>query len=444
MATRTKTELKVFLDSATDSYDKYGNLTDKSGTVFFDRNRRAVYAEGVLITSDVVDVKMTGSKLMVKKVGETTYTELADLAIPNVFVKFTENQGLTIAEQKFARANIGVKDAVDNLESADTIAPLSANQGKVLKGLIDTKVTAETGKGLSTNDYTDEDKNKLGTIARGAQVNKISSFKANTTEVGGSANGVTVSLSGNLVDSTSAASGKVGFNLSMWHDSTNNKIHFFNLPKEQANSSNVDKALFSIDTTDFVKDGILSNAEYNDQTHILTLTFNSDAGKAPIPIDLSDLANVYKASNGITLDGDTFKLSLGDGVTVEGGSLTLSLGNGLSFDTSGKLKVDFESNGVTSINGMGGGAYIINAEGVTVGTGNALHPIFVDNNSSAKKLTIEANPAEMLALFFHENKKNENATSGIRAKGVLIEEAADGNPYSMLMDFTPKVWKFEN
>lgn len=443
MATgRSNTELKVFLNG--DYESQYSQLSDtyKEGSVFFDKTRRAVYAEGVLITSDVVDVKVEGSKLMVKKVGESTYKELADLAIPNVFVKFTENQGLTPAEQRFARANIGVKDAVDNLTSTDTTAPLSAAQGKELKRQIDEKVTAETGKGLSTNDYTDEDKDKLGTIARGAQVNKISSFKANNTEVGGTGNGVTVSLSGNLVDSTSASSGKVDFNLSMWHDSTNKKIHFFNLPKEQATATNVDKALFSIDTTDFVKDSFVESVTFNSVTNDLVITFVlADGSKDVVNVELDTLMNVYKAGNGIVLDGDTFKLSLGDGVKVEGGSLTLSLGNGLSFDTSGKLKVDFESNGVTSINSMGGGSYTIMSEGKKVGTNaNELKPIEVITDSAAKKIKINAKPAHMLAQFFHEN--NADATSGIRAKGVKITEDANGNPYSMLMDFTPKVWSF--
>lgn len=443
MATgRSNTELKVFLNG--DYESQYSQLSDtyKEGSVFFDKTRRAVYAEGVLITSDVVDVKVEGSKLMVKKVGESTYKELADLAIPNVFVKFTKNQGLTLAEQKFARANIGVKDAVNNLTSTDTIAPLSAAQGKELKRQIDEKVTAETGKGLSTNDYTDEDKDKLGTIARGAQVNKISSFKANNTEVGGTGNGVTVSLSGNLVDSTSASSGKVDFNLSMWHDSTNKKIHFFNLPKEQATATNVDKALFSIDTSEFVKDSFVESVTFNSVTNDLVITFVlADGSKDVVNVELDTLMNVYKAENGIVLDGDTFKLALGDGVKVEDGSLTLSLGNGLAFDDSGNLKVDFASNSVTSINSMGGGSYTIMSEGKKVGTNaNELKPIEVITDSAAKKIKINAKPAHMLAQFFHEN--NADATSGIRAKGVKITEDADGNPYSMLMDFTPKVWSF--
>lgn len=414
MAGRSNIELKVFLEGALAQYNALTD-TEKAGSVFFDKEKHAVYANGeCIIQSNIKDVTYNS--------GTTELTITPFTGTPIII-------------------NLGIQDELDllkdNLEDwvADNFASTT-----ILSTELDKKVDKVSGKGLSTNDYTTTEKNKLDGIEPGAQTNR--DVLAVDALVGGSNNNEPIVLAGNLVDKSKASSGEVDFNLSMWHDSTKNKIHFFNLPKEQANSSNVDKALFSIDTTDFVKDGILSNAEYNEETHILTLTFNSDAGKAPIPIDLSDLVNVYNASNGIVLDGATFKLALGDGVKVEGGSLTLSLGNGLSFDTSGKLKVDFESNGVTSINGMGGGAYTINDERVSVGTTNVLSPISVINDSAAKKLKIKANPADMLAQFFRENKNKENATSGIRAKGVKITEDADGNPYSMLMDFTPKVWSF--
>lgn len=47
--------------------------------------------------------------------------------------------------------------------------------------LLDDKVDKVTGKGLSTNDYTTEEKNKLSGIASGAEVNKIDSIKVNGT-----------------------------------------------------------------------------------------------------------------------------------------------------------------------------------------------------------------------------------------------------------------------
>lgn len=75
-------------------------------------------------------------------------------------------------------SKINVADIIDNLTSTATNKPLSAKQGKVLNDLItaltstvNDKVDKVTGKGLSTNDYTTADKNKLAGIANGAKAN---------------------------------------------------------------------------------------------------------------------------------------------------------------------------------------------------------------------------------------------------------------------------------
>ena len=51
-------------------------------------------------------------------------------------------------------------------------------KGKISNAVAN-KVDKESGKALSSNDYTDEEKAKLGGIATGAQVNKIESIKVN-------------------------------------------------------------------------------------------------------------------------------------------------------------------------------------------------------------------------------------------------------------------------
>lgn len=66
---------------------------------------------------------------------------------------------------------IKILDIIDNLISTDVNKPLSANQGKVLKGLVDNKVDKITGKGLSSEDYTTTEKNKLAGIE--TEANKI-------------------------------------------------------------------------------------------------------------------------------------------------------------------------------------------------------------------------------------------------------------------------------
>lgn len=75
-------------------------------------------------------------------------------------------------------SKVNVSDIIDNLTSTAVNKPLSAKQGKVLKDLINALTTAVgnkvdkvSGKGLSTNDYTTAEKNKLSGIASGAEVN---------------------------------------------------------------------------------------------------------------------------------------------------------------------------------------------------------------------------------------------------------------------------------
>lgn len=75
-------------------------------------------------------------------------------------------------------SKVSVSDIIDNLTSSAANKPLSAKQGKILKDLIDAltitvgnKVDKVSGKGLSTNDYTTTEKNKLSGIASGAEVN---------------------------------------------------------------------------------------------------------------------------------------------------------------------------------------------------------------------------------------------------------------------------------
>lgn len=75
-------------------------------------------------------------------------------------------------------SKVNVSDIIDDLTTNSGDKVLSAKQGTILKGLItdltalvENKVDKVSGKGLSTNDYTTEEKNKLNSIATGAKAN---------------------------------------------------------------------------------------------------------------------------------------------------------------------------------------------------------------------------------------------------------------------------------
>lgn len=78
----------------------------------------------------------------------------------------------------------------------------------------------------------------------------------------------------------------------------------------------------SIDAADFIKDGMLDNASFNEDTKEITLTFNTASGKDPIVINVSSLVDTYTAAKdgGLTLDGhafsvDTTKIATAESVT---------------------------------------------------------------------------------------------------------------------------------
>lgn len=63
-----------------------------------------------------------------------------------------------------------------------------------IKAALGEKVDVVSGKGLSTNDYTNAEKSKLSDIASGAQVNVIESVKVNGTKVEPSSKAVDISV----------------------------------------------------------------------------------------------------------------------------------------------------------------------------------------------------------------------------------------------------------
>ena len=67
-------------------------------------------------------------------------------------------------------------------------------------------------------------------------------------------------------------------------------------------------AIATIPATDFIKDGMLENATYDEKTHKITLTFNTDSGKQAVELNLNDLVDTYEAGNGLELAGKVFSI----------------------------------------------------------------------------------------------------------------------------------------
>lgn len=74
-----------------------------------------------------------------------------------------------------------MKIITDNHLSATSTNPI---QNKVVTNALNTKVNKETGKGLSSNDYTDEEKNKVSSIPDNIETttNKVTSIDSTSTD----------------------------------------------------------------------------------------------------------------------------------------------------------------------------------------------------------------------------------------------------------------------
>ena len=73
-----------------------------------------------------------------------------------------------------------------------------------------------------------------------------------------------------------------------------------------------------IDASAFIKDGMIQSVLFDAKTKHVTITFNTDAGREAIDVDLSTLVDTYKAGTGLSLATDgTFSVNTTTIATVE-------------------------------------------------------------------------------------------------------------------------------
>ena len=119
-----------------------------------------------------------------------------------------------------------------------------------------------------------------------------------------SANGLKASVAMPVVNVTGVAEGdkvlglsgkKLSSTLNLKYDSTAKKIQLLGINNA---------VIAEIDATDFIKDGMVDNVEFDPASKNLTITFNTVSGKEDIQVDLSSLVDTYTAGNGITIAGN--------------------------------------------------------------------------------------------------------------------------------------------
>lgn len=156
---------------------------------------------------DYITTHGEAAATLTTKVGtlETTVGKAAEGENPatGLVKSVADNASAIAAEQTRAEGIEGnLQSAINTLNGANTVNGSVAKTVKdavdaaqaTLQGNIDKKVDKVSGKGLSTNDYTNDEKTKLEGIAAGAQVNVIETVKVNGVALTPTAKAVDVTV----------------------------------------------------------------------------------------------------------------------------------------------------------------------------------------------------------------------------------------------------------
>ena len=203
----------------------------------------------------------------------------------NVVVKYASSASTAASAQSVALANVSdandlkaiealtgtsglLKKTAANAWTLDTTSYSSATQVNTALG---NKVDKVSGKGLSTNDYTTDEKNKLSGIANGAEVNQnaFSNIKVGSTtiEADGKTDTLEISGSGIVTITADATNDKITISASNAVTSVAGKTGAVTLVKGDVGLGNVDntadanktvKAATSAQTADTAKAVALS------------------------------------------------------------------------------------------------------------------------------------------------------------------------------------------
>lgn len=132
------------------------------------------------------------------------------------------------------------------------------------------------------------------TLSQGANGLKANVVIPAATVTGVAANDKVLGLDGTLLSAT----------LGLKYDSANKLIKLVGID---------DEVIESISAADFIKDGMVSNVEFNPTTKKLTITFNTDSGQEAIDVDLASLVDTYTAGAGVSIANNVVSLKLATG-----------------------------------------------------------------------------------------------------------------------------------
>lgn len=312
------------------------------------------------LTTETVDLE--ASSLVVGLPGESAY---------EAFKKYNPNSELT--EEEYAEAPINAANAAN--EAAKAANDAAGKIGDIDKALAE-KVDKEEGKGLSTNDYTDQEKEKLAGLSNydDTEIRKELSDKASKKELTEAAAGTLTEAKSYTDTKASELWNNVGDTFDAMSEELNSNISGGDAQALTEAKNYTDKAISEIPTPDVsgqierhntsptahpdireLLNTCVGLPEFNDKTYELTFTtkggakliidlpiemmglhynedtqsiefVNADGSISSIPV--SDFVKVYVGSIGseiqVTVEGSEIRATLLNN-TVSWDKLTLAL-----------------------------------------------------------------------------------------------------------------------
>ena len=252
---------------------------------------------------NVIDATFTNGLLTITKAsGENVTLNFKDVASASQTMKAFEALDTAIKSAQ-SKADTGVANAATAQSTAE--AAQTTADSKIASVTGDTTVKAETSDHAVTLSLATSDKGnvKFTKDADGLSAN-VTIPAATVTGV--AADDKVLSLTDKLVSAT------IGLDYgNATTEALNGKKAIKLVGKEGV-------VISEIDASAFIKDGMIQSVAFDTKTKHVTITFNTDAGREAIDVDLSTLVDTYKAGTGLSLANDgTFSVNTTTIATVE-------------------------------------------------------------------------------------------------------------------------------
>lgn len=270
--------------------DTAGTLKELGSKPVADGTTVAIGADGKITLANIAEENKTGTYNAVLVNGALTWVKPSETTVEGLSDLIQALTGrVTTAEADIdaLQASVGVASKAESVEGAgDAVAATGlhkAVEDEVARAKAAEKALGERIDGIDFVD-TDELATALEPYAKTADL----------PVTGVAADDKVLSLTNKLVSAT----------VSLGYDEDNKAIKLYGKDSVE---------LGSVDATPFIKDGMLSDVEYNAENNTLTFTWNTDSGDKTDTVVLSDIIEPYTAGVGLELVGNEFKAKLADG-----------------------------------------------------------------------------------------------------------------------------------